>query len=331
MPLLATGNLTLADWAKRLDPDGTVPTIVELLKQTNEVLEDMSFVEGNLPTGHRTTVRTGLPAVAWRLLNQGITPSKSTTAQIDEQCGMLEAWSEVDKDLALLNGNVSAFRMSESRAFIESMNQEMIQTLFYGNAGLAPEEFTGLSVRYSTTTGSPANADNIIKAGGTGGDNTSIWLICWDDQTVSGIFPKGSKAGLIHDDYGEVTVEMTAGLPGSRMRAYQERWQWKAGIALKDWRYVVRIANIDVSDLSLTTPPDLLSFMEWALEIPPTQLGRRAFYMNRTVARFLRKQERQAVWQRQCNLRERRRRVLMFGEVPVRRVDQLLSNEALVP
>jgi hypothetical protein len=98
---LGTGNLSLADWAKRLDPDGKVPTIVELLSQSNEVLLDMQWREGNLPTGHRTTVRTGLPAVAWRLLNQGVTPSKSTTAQIDEQCGMLEAWSEVDKDLAV--------------------------------------------------------------------------------------------------------------------------------------------------------------------------------------------------------------------------------------
>src|SRR5574343_52982 len=120
MAALSTGALTLADWAKRLDPDGKVPMIVELLEQTNDILTDMRWIEGNLPTGHRTTVRTGLPAVAWRLLNQGITPSKSTTAQIDEQCGMLEEWSEVDKHLALLNGNTAAFRLSEGLAFIEA-------------------------------------------------------------------------------------------------------------------------------------------------------------------------------------------------------------------
>jgi len=105
MSTLSTNVLTLADWAKRLDPDGKVPAIVELLAQTNDLLMDMQWIEGNLPTGHRTTVRTGLPTVAWRLLNQGVQPSKSTTAQIDEACGMLEAWSEVDKDLAMLNGN----------------------------------------------------------------------------------------------------------------------------------------------------------------------------------------------------------------------------------
>jgi hypothetical protein len=153
MATLGASVLTLADWAKRLDPDGKVSKIVELLSQTNEILMDMLFAEGNLPTGHRTTVRTGLPTVAWRLLNQGITPSKSTTAQIDEACGMLEAWSECDVELARLSGNVAAFRISESQAFIEAMNQEMASTLFYGNSGTAPEEFTGLAARYSAISG----------------------------------------------------------------------------------------------------------------------------------------------------------------------------------
>src|SRR5688572_8731258 len=176
--------LTLIDWAKRLDPAGKVDKIVELLSQTNEMLPDMLWREGNLPTGHRVTVRTGLPQVFWRLLNQGVTPSKSTTAQIDEATGMLEAWSEVDKDLAELNGNVSSFRLSEAKAFLEAMNQEMQSTLIYGNGGLAPEEFTGLAPRYSSSAAD--NGDNVIKAGGAGADNTSIWFVAWGEETVHG-------------------------------------------------------------------------------------------------------------------------------------------------
>lgn len=327
---LGVGNLTLADQAKRLDPSGKVSTIVELLQQRNELLDDMVWKEGNLETGHRTTVRTGLPAVAWRLLNQGVVPSKSTTAQIDEQAGMLEAWSEVDKDLANLNGNVAATRASEAGAFIEAMNQEMAQTIFYGNGGVAPEEFTGLSPRYSLSTA--ANGSNVIKAGGVDTDNTSAWLVAWGDETVAGIFPKGSKAGLIHEDYGEVTVEMIAGLPGSRMRAYQERWQWKGGIAVKDWRYVVRICNIDVSLLNGATPPDLISLMEQAEETIPNRLGKTVWYMNRTVRRNLRRIARLAVgggggltFDNYAG-----KRVLMFGETPIRTVDALLNTEALV-
>jgi len=60
MATLSSNALTLIDFAKRIDPDGKTPKIVELLAQTNEILDDMKFMEGNLPTGHRITVRTGL-------------------------------------------------------------------------------------------------------------------------------------------------------------------------------------------------------------------------------------------------------------------------------
>lgn len=329
---LSTNALTLADWAKRLDPDGKVPTVVELLSQTNEILTDMLWIEGNLPTGHRTTMRTGLPTVAWRLINQGVTPSKSTTAQVDEQAGMLEAWSEVDQELATLNGNLPAFRLSEAQAFLEAMNQEMAGTLFYGNSGLAPEEFTGLSTRYSSL--SATNGQNVITGSGSGSDNTSIWLVCWGEGTISGIFPKGSKAGLIHEDYGLQTITGSAGLGGSRLRAYQERFQWKAGIALKDWRYAVRIPNIDVSNLvAKSSAADLIELMIKATyRIPSLSMGRPVFYMNRTVAQMLDIQRRDDVisgagltWETVDGKRQG-----TFRGIPIRLCDQLLETEAAV-
>jgi hypothetical protein len=290
----------------------------------------MQWVEGNLPTGHRTTVRTGLPVVAWRLLNQGVTPSKSTTAQIDEQTGILEGWSEVDKDLMLLNGNSASFRLSEAKAFIEAMNQEMVRVLFYGNSSINPEQFTGLSARYSDSTA--PNGGNVIKAGGAGSVNASIWLVCWGEETMSGIFPKGSKAGLVHDDFGEVTAELTAGLPGSRMRVFQERFQWKPGIALRDWRYVVRICNIDVTNTDAANIKTIITNMETAVETPPNKLGKPVFYMNRTMRRLLRREARESVGAGGGITYENvdGKRMLMFGDVPIRLVDQLLNTEATV-
>lgn len=332
MSTLGANVLTLADWAKRLDPDGKVPSIVELLSQTNQLLDDMLWMEGNLPTGHRTTVRTGLPTVAWRLLNQGVQPSKSTTAQIDEQCGMLEAWSEVDKDLAMLNGNTASFRLSEAQAFIEAMNQEMASTLFYGNSGISAEEFTGLSVRYSDPAA--VNGQNVIDAAGAGSDNSSIWLICWGGNTVHGIFPKGSKAGLIHEDHGEVTVETTAGVAGTRMRAYQDHWQWKCGIAVKDWRYAVRIGSIDISNLiAKSSAADLIELMIKSLHrIPTMGMGKPVFYMNRTVFQMLDIQRRDDVISGGGLIYKDVDGVLMptFRGVPVRICDALTEAETAV-
>ena len=325
--------LTLMDWAKRIDPEGEIDLIAELLNQTNEILDDMLWKEGNLPTGHRVTMRTGLPTVAWRLLNNGITPSKSTTAQIDEQCGMLEAWSEVDKDLAELNGNTNEFRLSEAMAFIEAMDEQMAQTLFYGNANVTPESFTGFSVRFGAISGA-GNAQNVIDAGGTGSVNASIYLVVWGENSVHGIFPKGSKAGLLHEDLGEETVEVTAGVAGSRMRAYRDRWQWKAGIAMRDWRYVVRIANIDTTNLvGITNGANLFTLMIKAIHrIPNIKSGKAAFYMNRTCFEYLDIQARNAV-QTGGQLKYE----VVDGEpqhsfrgIPVRKVDQLLVSEARV-
>lgn len=286
---------TLSDVAKRLDPGGRVDKIAELLSQTNDMLQDIPWFEGNLPTGHRTTVRTGLPSVSWRLFNQGVLPGKSTTAQVDEGCGMLEAYGQIDKDLAELNGNTADYRMSESIAHVEAMNQEMQSTFFYGNTSVSPEEVHGLAIRYSDV--SAANGQNIIDAGGAGSDNMSIWLICWGANTIHGIYPKGSKAGLVHEDLGLDTIDNAGGVTGAKMRAYVDHWQWKCGMALRDWRYVARIGSIDKSDLiAKTSAADLVELMIKATHrIPNMRAGRPAFYMNRTVFQALDIQRRDAV------------------------------------
>jgi hypothetical protein len=330
---LGSNVLTLSDWAKTRDPDGRTAAIIEMLAQTNEVLDDMLWKEGNLPTGERTTMRTGLPTVTWRLINQGVQPSKSTSAQVDEQAAMLEAWSEVDVELARLNGDVAAYRLSESAPFIEALTQEFTSTLFYGNGSVSPEEFTGLAPRYASL--SAGNAQNIVNAGGAGSDNTSIWLIVWGAQTVHGIYPKGSQAGIQHQDYGEQTIETTAGIAGNRMRAYQEQWTWKVGIALRDWRFAVRIANIDISLLVANdaTSPKLFLLMTKAMHrIKSTNMGRAAFYVNRTVAQYLDIQAQDRVssgGQLTYEVMEGRT-IARFRGIPIRTVDALLETEAAV-
>lgn len=326
MAIKGTNALTLADHAKRMDPDGKIPAIVELLSQTNPILTDMVYVEGNLPTGHRTTIRTGLPAAAWRLLNYGVQPSKSTTAQVTDSCGMLEAYAEVDKALADLNGNTNAFRLSEDQAFLEAMNQQMAETLFYGDTRINQQRFTGLSARYNDLTAK--NAQNIIDAGGTGSNLTSIWLVVWGTNTVHGIFPKGQAAGLSHKDKGEVTLEDAE---KGKYEGYRTHYKWDNGLTVRDWRYVVRIANIDTTKLGADDGPNLATLMVQALHrIPNLQMGNAVFYMNRDAAEYLDIQatekaslaisvkETEGVWW------------TSFRGVPVRTCDALLSTESQV-
>lgn len=336
MATLATTQPTLIDWAKRLDPDGKVPVVAELLSQTNEILMDAVFVQGNLPTGHRVVVRTGLPTVYWRTLNAGVPTSKSTTAQVDEGCGMMEARSHVDAKLATLHTDIGGFRMSEDAAFIESMNQLQATTMFYGNPATDQRQYLGLSTRYGAISGA-GNAQNIIDAGGTGSDNTSVWLIVWSDQTVFCTFPKSSTAGLQHKDLGEESVQDAN---GGWYQALRTLYQWDNGLVVKDWRYAVRICNIDVSNLvTESSAADILKLMIKAIaRIPSLKMGRPVFYMNRTVKEMLEIQTlgknasgsgviNNVVMDDQGKLSQA---MSTFRGIPIRQCDQILVTEARV-
>lgn len=331
MATLATTHPTLLDVTKRLDPQGKVDTIAELLAQTNEVIDDMVWLEGNLPTGHRTTVRTGLPTPTWRKLYGGVQPTKSTTAQVTDSTGMLEAYAEVDKALADLNGNTAAFRLSEDRAHIEGINQTFASTLFYGNEGTTPEAFTGLAPRFNTL--SAANGENILTGGSADTDNNSIWLVVWGPNTVHGIYPKGSMAGLHMEDKGQVTIENIDG-SGGRMEGYRTHYRWDCGLTVRDWRYVVRISNIELSALTknASAGADLIDLMTQACELIPSMgMGRPAFYMSRKIRSFLRRQIMNKVASSTLTMEEiAGKKVVAFDGIPCRRVDALAANEALV-
>lgn len=324
---------TLVDVAKVTDPDGSIADIAELMTETNEVLEDLPFMEGNLPTGHRHSIRTGLPAPTWRKLYGGVQPTKSASVQVTDNCGNLEAYAEIDVALAELNGNSAEFRLSEDSAHIDGISKELAQTIFYGNEGSEPEAFTGLTPRYNDL--GAANADNIIDGGGTSTDNHSIWLCVWGPQTGFGIYPKGSKAGLSMTDKGQVTVEDVDG-SGGRMEALRTHYKQQAGLTVRDWRYFVRIANLDISTLMVDgTAADrsaaqqaLITYMIQASErIPHLGRGRACWYVSRKIRECLRlgivnKVASNLSWETVEG-----KRVMTFDDIPVRRTDALV-NEA---
>jgi hypothetical protein len=346
MATLGATAITYADWAKRLEDNYRVASIVELLSQTNEILQDMLWVEGNLPTGHKTTVRTGLPQATWRLLNYGVPNGKSTTAQIVDTCGNLEAFAQIDKDIADLNGNTAPFRLSETRAFLEGMNQQMAQTLIYGNISVNPERFHGLAPRYNTVTvANSQTANNVVDMGGTGSTNTSIWIVTWGADTTHGIFPKGKYTGLQHEDMGPWPVQ---DVNGNTYMAYRDHYKWECGLTVRDWRYNTRLANIDVTLLNGGSAANIINGLVRALYRLPTtgsgvgpvqttdaegisgSMGRTVIYCNRTVRTYL---DLQAMNKTNVMLQLSQfngQVVSTFRGIPIRTVDAILNTEARV-
>lgn len=340
MAVLGSSVATIVDIAKRLDPDGKIARIAELLNQENEILDDIVWAEGNLPTGDRTTIRAGLPGVSFRALNEGVPRSKSLVSQFDEGAAMLEGFSEVDRKEAIMSGNIGSFRMSEQLAFFESMNQTFTTNLFYGNAAASPKAFTGFMPRMATISGNTTTGQNIIDAGGTGTDNFSILLVVWDVNKVRCIYPKGTKAGLFHEDASDVT-DASDGYPrgtvlydasGNPYMGYRDHYEWNCGLSVKDYRYVARAANISRALLTkdFATGADLQDIFIQLAERVQNLNGRAAFYAPRTVTGYLR---RQLVNKKNGFLSWDEiggRKVMSFDGIPIRRVDAMNVQEARV-
>lgn len=336
MALIGNTYLNIIDVLKRTEDGKTAATIIELLKQMNPILDDAFAVECNQGTKHRHTVRTGLPAVTWGRLYQGIPQSKSTTQQVDDTTGFVEALSTVDERLLqLAPQNEAAVRLSEAQAFLEAMNQEAATGIFYHDTASTPEKFKGLAARYNSSVGGQS-AGQVIKAGGAGSDNSSIWFVTWGENFTGLLYPQGSKAGVDRQDMGRQRI---LDANGNAFYAKEELFRWHLGLYVKDWRYNARIANIDISDLIAGTV-DIWKFMRqayyrlWSRRVAG---GKQVIYMNRTVLEALdalSTPTQSTGYAGALQLRREEfegREVLTYRGIPIRETDALLNTEALVP
>ena len=346
---MATGQWpSLFDLSSRLDPEGKIPLIAEMLSQCNDWADDAPWVEANEATGHEFVFRTSIPAGAWRSYNSGVPYGKSTTGKARVGLGMLEDYSQVDRALAEHSGNVEKFRYSEDAAFLEGMGQTIAQTIFYGNTIAYPSQFMGLSGFYNTiSTANAQNAANVISAGGSASSNTSLWMIGWSQRSFYCCYPRGSKAGLDMENKGEVTPGFDA--LGNRFEAYTTWFRQQAGIVPNDWRFGAAIRNIDTTAAGLAggTPPDIFALLAQLMltfpsftraasgitktDDPNGDLGVRAvIYMNRTLRHWA---DVQAMRQRNVLLRiddYAGKPVMAYRDIPFKVVDQISNNEATI-
>ena len=294
MATYGANNPTLLDVAKRYNDDKLV-AIAEVLNQKKGFLDDMTWLEGTDSDGMQANLRSGLPTPTWRRFNEGVQPSKTTVVAVKFTTAMMEMDSTVDVDLAAKHGDPGSFRATEDLGIIEAMEQEAVRALIYDSEATSPGHITGLQAYYNSLTAE--SGKNVISGGGSGSDNTSIYVVCHGPRSVHGIFPKGSKAGLEMKDLGEQLVQDATGIAGAKLLAYVTRYKWKLGLAVPDWRQAARICNIDYSALMTdSSAADLVKLLTRAtLAIENPSAGRMGIYMRRDVATALDEQARASV------------------------------------
>jgi hypothetical protein len=326
---------TLYDLSRIMDPRGGIAQVAETIAQTNEIMDDIPWIQCNDGTRHLSSIRTGYPEPTWRKYYQGVQPSKTTTRQVADTCGMLSDYSVIDAAMARINNNSAAWRRSEEKGFIQGFGQALAYALLYSDSALDPEQILGLSPRFDTPSADEDEVGSqLIDGGAASGqtDLTSVWLIGWGPESVFGTYPNGSQAGLQIQDKGLVTVGDETNGYYEALRTY---FEWSCGLVVKDWGNVVRLCNLDVSGLATAgtdsdTSANLIMLMLDMIERVRNwgNADRWAFYANRRVRTALRKQ----LINRSNTLIALEkltgpggiiRNTLTFDGIPVRRVDKL--------
>lgn len=321
---------TMLDLSRAMDPNGAITKVIELLSRPNTLLADAVAEEGNLPTGDRYVSRHGLPAIYWRRFNEGISPSKSQSSQIDETCGMLEGRSIVDYELAQVAGNPAAYRAREEMAFVQQFRNTLETSFFYESTKNTPERINGLTPRLDTVAAGTPGASQVIRFDplAAGVDSTSVWLIKWGYDSTSLIYPKGTQQGLKNHDMG---VQYVRDASGKEFRAYATDWIWKVGVRVKDYRSIVRISNIDATTLTADNTALINAMIDAYHAVWDLQGGKPIFYVNRRVASFLHKQALGATMNSTLSIQNiGGAPITTFLGIPVHVTDALLNVESPV-
>jgi hypothetical protein len=299
MATIGASYLSLIDQMRAEGANATAE-VAEVLNRQSPVFRNAFTVPCNDGTRHRHKIRTGLPTVAWGRLYQGIPQSKSGYQVVADTTGFVESRSSVDERELEIADNPALLRMLEAEGHLEAMAQEIESGIFYSDSAVTPEKFKGLAARYSATGGGDAG-NQIVKAGGAGSDNTSMWIVTWSEKTTFLLHPKGTQAGIQREDKGSQRVTDTN---GDAYYVKEELFRCHVGVGVKDWRFNARVANIDVSDMQAGNV-DLHKFLRQALyKLPSTYAtkmvgadgkfnesasveGRTVIYMNRDTLQAL--------------------------------------------
>ena len=222
--------------------------VAEVLNRLSPVYRNSFSVECNDGTRHKHKIRTGLPTVTWGRLYQGIPQSKSGFAMVADTTGFVEGRSSVDTRELEIAKNPALLRQQEADGFMEAMYQGIETGIFYGDVVATPEQFKGLAARYNTlaTGASPTAASaNVIDGGGSGSNNTSIWIVTWADMATHLLYPQGTKGGISRQDMG---VQRVLDGNGNPYYVKEELFRTHVGLAVKDWRFNARICNINATN-----------------------------------------------------------------------------------
>jgi hypothetical protein len=235
----ANAQLTQREIVARMDPEGKMMPIVEALSRRDKMMEDITWMPTNDTTSHVSNVRNFQPGGARRRYNRGSTAAASATDPRRNVTTTLERFSDVDELLADDSGDIGTLRAQEGQAFFEQFMQDVGDDIMYGNEATDSDNMTGFMPRMATI-----DNKRVLDNGGSGSDLMSALIVQFGPNQVTGIYPKGSTAGMYRKDWGR---QFETDSDGRRLVVWRDQFRWRYGLAVEDDRCIARVANIEKS------------------------------------------------------------------------------------
>ncbi len=274
-----TSYYSLVEQAKRIDPDGKLATIVEVLdREMGMMLQEAPWIASNDIWVNKTVRRGTLPTGTRRKLNSGIAAEVSRTTEVMDVIEMIGTYAEYDKDWIDSFPDPARARLQEAKAFLEGLGQSLCSDILYCSSFADPDGMHGLAPRLNTL-----DAEFVIGAGGSGGDTTSIFVVTWGENEAYLTYPKNmANLGIEHQNLGEVTLveyDSTGLSTGRKYQGYRDYFQAKCGLVVRHPKCIGRIANIEASGATNTfNNNDLVTLLNNMKVNASTRI-----YMNQTV------------------------------------------------
>ena len=341
---MATNTITAREnllLAAKMTHNNEIIDVAEVLNETNDIVSDAIVQRANDITSHMVSRRTRLPAVNWVKAGNGWNATTGLLNQVREEMGMLKARYLCPEDIMRLQPNPAKYRSNQERAYIESMGQELANTLVGNSSAGAlspttnpPEEFAGFQYRMQSV--SSADTSYVVTNGNTAGqtDCTSIWFVQWGAGKVYLIHPRNTDGGGLKKqdkgltytsgDNSLATTGASYPNPTNALWAYITEFSWDVGLCVEDTRCVKRLCNIDsVSTETYTLNEDKI------IQIRNNFKGNDTIYMycNETVftqLQILAKDKTNVHWSENNPFGKP---IMYFLDMPVRRCDAITNVE----
>lgn len=256
MPTNGATAVTTADLRASLDGKGNAARVFEILEKDSVVIQNATWVEGDLPNGNRTVVQGSKDVATKRRYERGVAKSKTVDIPKVDMAAQYAANVEVDLNKLEEYPDPKAYLNRQERRKISAMHEDFESDFFYGNDATDPEDIRGLATRFNTLSSNLGDPGYQVYSAGGSNNLTSLYLAGFGDGGVNLFYPFGSEAGVTR------IVNPSQRVTDTNNKVYYAYCifnNWKSGLSVENHRSgVLRIANIDSAALAGETPPDLI-------------------------------------------------------------------------